>query len=161
MPNFQHKDGRSFHVERANGSYYVQIDGTHYTAATLADLENGLATMGLSIKPDKKPDVVHVVDQCEMLLRSDISSLEHRQAAKKVLKQHAGEGNQKAIALVQELEDKQSVPPSRAAQILTKGLDKNDFSDVTHEELTKHVNNLVLRNQLQIELGERTRLEPK
>lgn len=156
-----HKDGRKFGVERSHGSYYVQIDGTHYTAATLEDLEKGLSSVGLTLKPEKKPDVVHIVDQCEMLLRSDISSLEHRQAAKKVLKQHAGEGNEKAKLLVQELESKQAVPASRVAQILTKGLGKNDFSDVTHEELTQHVPNLVLRSQLIIELGARTRLEPQ
>ena len=157
----KHKDGRQVKVERSHGSYYVQIDGVNYTAATLKDLEDGLARVNITVTEEKKPDTKHIVDQCELLLRSDISALEHRQAAKKVLKQHAGEGHQKAAELLQELEGKQSLPASKMAQIVTKGLGKNDYSDVTHEELTQHVSNLVLRSQLIIELGERTRLDPR
>lgn len=147
-------DGRSIALKCDQGTWHASIDGKYYCAADKETLVTGLQSsyqfyLTKIIVPEKPP-----LQIATETLKSENSSLVARREAVDSLERLSGQGDVVATVLLDQLSKKKV---SRSAQEITKRLKKNNFADVTHEELVQHVNNLVLRAQLILELSERLR----
>lgn len=148
-------DGRKFDLLHDDGTWYVIIDGKFYCAASREHLVHGLETHFHLVKPKIEVPEKHPLQIIHETLKSDQSSLIHRQTAREALKAYAARGDVAAALLLAELHNKPKA--SVHAQNLTDALRKQDYADVTHEELVQHVSNLVLRSKLILELSDRLR----
>lgn len=148
-------DGRTFNVAKIRDTWHVAIDGQAYCASSLELLVLGLARQFRLANHVETPPQ-DPIKEALFLLQSQNSSLQQRQIAIADLRNLAEMGNSEAQALVRLLDAKRSASPH--AQAVAMKLGKNDFSEVTHEELVKHVNDLVLRSKLILELSDRVRL---
>lgn len=148
-------DGRTFTLSGDKDTWYVFIDGKYYCAATEENLIEGLEKHFHIIKPKIVLPDKHPLQVIQETLRSEISSLVHRQEARQALKQLAATGDVAATLLLDQLTRKPE-PSHEAKKVLTR-LKKFEYADVTHEELVQHVHNLVLRSRLILELSERLR----
>lgn len=147
-------DGRLFHLQHADGTWYVFIDGRYYCAVDPEILIKGIESKHHLYRPPPAPIHKPPLQIADETLRDENSSLIARQEAREVLKTFAAKGDVMATLLLEALEKK---PVSAAARTITAQLKKYSFADVTHEELVQHVSNLVLRNKLILELSERLR----
>lgn len=148
-------NGRTFHVQRIDDSYHVVIDGAAYCAPSADLLLEGLSKVfhlahRITVIP-RDP-----VREAILVLQSHNSTLRDRQSAMADLRNLAQGGIVEAAAIVRLLDSRQQ--PSPHAVAVTMMLGKTDFGEVTHEELVKHVKDLVLRAKLLLELSDRVRL---
>jgi hypothetical protein len=148
-------DGRRVELLVDDDTWYVIIDGKYYCAASRHALVHGLETHFHVLKPKIELPEKHPVQIAHETLKAIDSSLIACQAARQDLKSYAAKGDVLAALLLEDLSKKPA--PSKAAQDITTRLGKFDFSDITHEELVQHVNNLVLRSSLVHELSQRLR----
>jgi hypothetical protein len=149
-------DGRRFEIAHDDDTWYVIIDGRFYCAAKREDLLRGVEEHFhvRHPQPPPAPDK-HPLQIAAETLKSSTSSLIDRQAARNDLKRFASAGDVAAKVLLQDLSNKPALSPR--AQTITARLKKDSFEDVTHEELVQHVNDLVLRSVLILELSDRLR----
>lgn len=148
-------DGRTFHVAKIHDTYHVVIDGQAYCASSQELLLEGLARHVRLARHIYVPPRDSLREAVRTLI-SATSSLQDRQIATDDIRNLAAQGNTEAQEVVRLLDNRPRVSPH--AHAITKKLGKDDFSQVTHEELVKHVNDLVLRSKLILELSDRVRL---
>lgn len=147
-------DGRTFPVQESNGSYHVLINGEGYCATSYDVLLEGLSKVFRLAYHVYTPPRDPLREAVRTIISAN-SSLQDRQTAAEDIRNLAHQGNMEAEAIVRLLDNRP--PPSRPASQIAKQLGK-DFSKVTHEELVKYVNDLVLRSKLLLELSDRVRL---
>lgn len=154
MPHISLTDGRVIRMQYSSGTWFVLFEGKYYAAATPETLRKGLDDRFHILRPRIEIPTKHAVTLALETLRSKESSLIECQEARQALKQHAALGHAQAFIMLELIRTKSL---SKEAIDITQRLHKHDYCDVTHEELVQHVNNLVLRSKLVLELSDRLR----
>lgn len=147
--------GLEVHPVHKSGMWRVTVGELHFCSQSQEGLQGALASHHHTLVqfPDEpKPRV----DPAQPLIETlKTGTLPERQSAVADLRQLAIQGSAIAQAALSKLAMKP--PPSREAANYARLIGK-DFSEITHAELTQHVNNVVLRNKLIEELSKRVSL---
>lgn len=133
--------GGEVHPRFTNGMWRADVEAYHFCSQTKEGLIRALACRySFSVHYEKAhvPELRGAEKHLHTLRNSH--SLEEKQAARRDLKQYGYEH-----LFVREL--------SAAAKQIAEKLNK-EFLDMTVQELTQHVNDIVLRNRLITELAE-------
>lgn len=155
MERIHLQGGQPVRLQYQDGMWRCHIAGKNFCGETLENLVRAIAYLNPVITPEipLPADERSHAEQLIAILRNPKSYLSEKQDSLERLLRHAAEGDEEALSIVSELENKPR--PTREALNLTGILNKVDFAFVTHEEMVEHVNNLVLRSRLMGELANR------
>lgn len=143
-------NGQIVRLRCHGASWSALIGGISYVAATRERLCEGIASeFHLPYVPPlfelKHPRVKH-----HDTLKGSSSTMAARQDAYFSLREMAKQGDFEAEYIIKPLVEYQPSPQARA---VTQRIGKSSFLEVTHEELTQHVKDIVLRPRLVLELA--------
>jgi hypothetical protein len=124
----------------------------HFCAETKQALIESLKYLGPSVTPQiiELPPVLSPLETFVGVINSDLPLVSKQEAWRKL--KNLANDNAEAKEIVYRMLEK---PFSYMAEEITHSLGKPDFLEVSHEELVKHINNLVVRNYLVLELSKR------
>jgi len=155
MEHIHLQSGQPVELRYKDGMWRCIINGKNFCGETLENLVRSIAYLNPVVTPEipLPPDKRTHPEKLISILRNPKSYLAEKQDALERLLRYAAEGDVGALSILDELEAKSR--PTREALNLTTLLNKVDFAFVTHNEMVEHVNNLVLRSRLIIELADR------
>jgi len=131
--------------------FRADIDGVHFCAPTRESLENAIARVCSAVRPEEVPEPLRPVSEL-LFEKLKNGKLEEKQEARRRMFELLKNGD---ASVIKYLEMLPNTPVSRDARYTTMMIGKKEFEDVSFEDLSQNVPDLVQRSKLMKELESR------